>query len=286
MLLQILVSGLLLGGMYTIVASGFALINGVMKIFNFSHGALIMLGAYITFWSTVLLGINPLLTIPISMVILFIIGYSIQRCMINYIVRAPIFMTLILAFGLDMVIVNIALLLWTGDVRTTPVPFAGQSFSFLWASVSMTRLLAFCVSILSTLGLFLLMGKTKFGRAINAARMDIDAAKLVGVNIKHVYALTFGLGAMLAGIAGSLLSLVGSITPTMGTLFSAKAFAICILGGSGSMFGPLAGGLLMGLLETAGVAVFGSGYQEVVSFTVLIIVLVVRPRGIFGKEFY
>jgi branched-chain amino acid transport system permease protein len=285
-ILQILISGLLLGGMYSLIASGFSLINGVMKIFNFGHGALVMLGAYITYWATVLLGINPLLTIPVSMGIMFVLGYVIQRGMINFIVRAPLFMTLILTYGLDMLFVNLALLMWTGNVRTTPVPYAGRSLQFFGASIPLIRLLAFFVALVVTLGLHLLMRKTRFGRAINAARMDIDAAKLVGVKISGTYALTFALGSLLAGVAGSLLSLVGPITPSMGTLYSAKAFAICILGGSGSMLGPLAGGLLMGFFETAGVAVFGAGYQEVVSFMVLLLVLIVRPHGIFGKDYY
>lgn len=286
MVLQIIISGLLLGGMYSVIASGFSLVNGVMKIFNFSHGAMIMLGAYITFLTSTAFNINPFLTIPISMVILFVLGYCIQWYMINLIVRAPIYMTLILTFGLEMVIVNLALVFWTGNVRTTPVPLSGQSISFLGANIPLIRLIVFVFAIAITVGLSLLMSKSKFGRAINSARMDVDAAKLVGVKIAKTYALTYALGASLAGVAGSLLALLGPITPSMGSLYSIKAFAICILGGSGSMLGPLAGGVVMGLLETIGVAILGPGYQEVVSFFVLIIVLIIRPNGIFGKDYY
>ena len=286
MSLQIVISGLLLGGMYALIASGFSLINGVMKLFSFCHGALVMVGAFVSYWAVSLLGINPFLTIPISMAVMFVLGYLIQRGIINFVVRAPIFMTLILTFGLDMVLMNAALLLWTGNLRTMTVPLSGVSIQFLDARIPVIRLVAFGIAIAVTIGLYVLMSKTRFGRGINAARMDIDAAQLVGVKIPQVYAITFGLGTMLAGAAGSLLAMVGPISPSMGVLFSIKAFAICILGGSGSMWGPLVGGLLMGLLETTGVAIFGAGYQEAVSFFILLVVLIVRPRGIFGKEYF
>lgn len=218
---------------------------------------------------------------------MFILGYIIQSRLINYIVRAPLFMTLILTYGLNIVIVNLAVLLWTGNIRSTPaVPYSGQSLALFNANIPVIRLLAFCIAILVTIGLYLLMKKTRFGRGINAARMHLDAASLVGVKISRIYSLTFALGSLLAGVSGSLLALVGPITPAIGNVYSAKAFAICILGGSGSMLGPLAGGLLMGLFETAGVSIFGAGYQEVISFFVLLLVLVFRPHGIFGKEYY
>jgi len=286
MALQMLISGLLLGGMYALIASGFSIVNGVMKLFNFSHGAFVMLGAYVTFWSTVKLGINPILSIPISMILMFAIGYIVQKYIINLIVKAPTYMTLILTFGLNMLLVNIALVLWTGDVRSTPMPLAGMRLNLYGASIPVIRLIAFIISILVTIILNLMMGKTSFGRSINAARMDLDAAKLVGVNISNTYALTFGIGTALAGCAGSLIAMVGAISPSMASLYSIKAFAICILGGSGSMMGPLVGGIIIGLLETFGVAVLGAGYQEAVSFSVLLILLIFRPKGIFGKELY
>lgn len=286
MLLQVLISGLLLGGMYAVIATGFSLISGVMKILNFSHGALIMIGAYVTFWLTYGFGINPILTIPLSMIILFIIGYFVQKYLINYIVRAPIYMTLILTYGLEMVLINAAMIMWTGDLRTTVVPYAGQSISFMGARIPIVRLIVFIIALLITIFLYLMMGKTKLGRAINAARMDLDACKLVGINIPLIYAFTFGLGAAMAGAAGSLLAMLGPISPEMGVLFSSKAFAICILGGFGNMLGPLIGGLLMGVIEASGVMLLGAGYQDAIPFILLIFVLLIRPRGILGKEFY
>lgn len=286
MSLQAVISGLLLGGIYTLMASGFGLISGVMKIYNFSHGSLIMLGAFVTFWFTTAFGFDPLLTIPFSMIILFILGYFLQKYVLNLIVRAPTYMTLIFTFGLDMVIVNAALVLWTGNMRGVPVHYPFSSITLFGAAVPVIRLIAFGVAILVTVLLFVVMGKTHFGKAITAARMDLDAARLVGVNIPDTYAVTFGIGAALAGAAGSLISLLGPISPNLGVLFSTKAFAIYILGGTGSMLGPLVGGLLMGLIETVGVAYVGTGYKEAIPFALLIFVLVFRPRGILGKEFY
>jgi len=286
MSLQAVISGLLLGGIYALVASGFSLITGVMKILNFSHGALIMLGAYSTYWLTTLLGIDPLLTIPISMAIMFVIGFLLQKYLLNLIIRAPIYMTLIFTFGLDMVFVNFALVLWTGNMRAVPVPYAGANFAFLGATVPVIRLIAFIIALVVTALLYLGMEKTHFGKAITAARMDLDAAKLVGVNIPKTYAITFGIGAALAGAAGSLLSLLGPISPNLGVLYSGRAFAICILGGTGSMIGPLVGGLIMGLFETIGAGYIGAGLKDAIPFTLLILFLILRPRGLFGKEYF
>ena len=286
MSLQAVICGLLLGGIYALVASGFSLISGVMKILNFSHGALIMLGAYSTYWLTVTLGIDPLLTIPINMVIMYILGFLLQKFVINLIVRAPTYMTLIFTFGLDMILVNAAIVLWTGNMRTVPVPNAGANVTFLDAALPVTRLIAFIIALLVTVVLYILMSKTRFGKAITAARMDLDAAMLVGVNIPNTYANTFGIGAALAGVAGSLIAMLGPISPNLGALYSVRAFAICVLGGTGSMIGPLVGGLIMGILETIGTNFIGAGLKDAIPFAILVLILVIRPRGIFGKEFF
>ena len=286
MSLQAVISGLLLGGIYALVASGFAIISGVMKILNFSHGALMMLGAYSTYWLTITLGIDPLLTIPITMIIMYVFGFLLQKYVINFIVRAPTYMTLIFTYGLDMIIVNTVIVLWSGNMRTVPIPNAGANVSFLGAVIPVTRLITFGVAILVTVVLYLLMGKTRFGKAITAARMDLDAAMLVGVNIPTTYASTFGIGAALAGVAGSLIALLGPISPNLGALYSVKAFSICVLGGTGSMLGPLVGGMVMGILETLGANYIGAGLKDAIPFGILVLILIVRPRGIFGKEFF
>ncbi len=286
MSLQALISGLLLGGIYALVASGFSLISGVMKVLNFSHGALIMLGGYSTFWLTQKFGIDPFITLPITMVLLFILGFLVQKYLLNLIVRAPNYMTLIFTYGLDMILVNVAIFLWTGNIRTVQIAYAGANISILGASIPLIRLITFIIALLVTAALYFAMEKMRFGKAITAARMDLDAATLVGVNIPNTYAVTFGIGAALAGAAGALLSMLGPISPNMGALYSTRAFAIYILGGSGSMVGPLVGGLLMGVIETIGARYIGAGYKDAIPFILLLLVLIIRPRGIFGKEFY
>ncbi len=286
MLLQIIISGLLLGGVYAIVGLGFSIISGVMKILNFSHGALIMLGAYSTYWIHNITGIDPLLTLPLTIIILFIFGFITQKILINKIVKAPTFMTLILTFGLEMVLVNAAMVLWTPNLRSIIAPYTGLSINFGSAKVSVVRLIVFALAIIITIGLYFFMNKTKYGKAINATRMDIDAALLNGIDISWVYAFTFGIGAALAGAAGSLMAIILPFSPTLGSLFSTKAFAICILGGFGSMAGPLLGGILMGIMETAGVAFLGPGYQDAIPFGVMLLFLIFKPKGLLGKEYY
>lgn len=286
MLLQILISGLLLGGIYAIIGLGFSIISGVMKILNFSHGALIMFGAYCTFWINRIMGIDAFLTLPITMLIMFIVGMIIQKLFINRIVKAPTFMTLILTFGIDMVLVNIAMLLWTPNLRSITAPYTGMSVNVLSAKVSVVRLIVFALAILITVGLYLFMNRTLLGKAINATRMDIDAAKLNGIDTSRIYSLTYGIGAALAGAAGGLIAIIMPFAPTLGQLFSTKAFAICILGGFGNMAGPLVGGILMGLMETAGVSFIGAGYQDAIPFAVMLFILIFKPKGILGKEYY
>lgn len=286
MVQQMLISGILLGGVYCCIAVGFSVITGVLKIFNFAHGAFVMLGAYTTYVCFSVFKIDPFLSLPISMVVLFVIGYFFQRFLINRVIRAPLYMTLILTFGLDMVLVNSALLAWTGNLRAVVPSYASKTLAVAGVSIPVVRLASFFVGLLLTLLLYLLMNKTKVGKAINATRMDLDAAKLVGVDVTNIYAMTFGIGTAMAGAAGTLLSMLASISPTMGSMYSSKAFAICVLGGFGHMAGALLGSLVMGLLEMVGVALIGPGYQEATAFAVLVLVLIFRPKGLLGKEYF
>jgi branched-chain amino acid transport system permease protein len=283
---QMIVSGILLGGVYGCVATGFSLITGVLKIFNFAHGAFIMLGAYATWILFSIWSVDPFLALPATMLVLFVMGYLVQRFLINRVVRAPLYMTLILTFGLDMVFVNAATLAWSANLRSIKPAYSVARLTIGSVSIPYVRLAVFATALILTGLLYVLMNKTRVGKAINATRMDLDAAKLVGVDSAKVYAITFGLGTALAGAAGGLLSILSSISPTMGTMYSSKAFAICVLGGFGHMAGALVGGLLMGLFETLAAVVVGPGYQSAIAFAVLVLVLIIRPSGILGREYY
>jgi len=283
---QMLINSLLLGGIYACVAIGFSLVWGVMNILNVLHGTFLMLGGYITFWLFQLYGIDPFISMPLTMLIMFGVGYLTQYWVINLVIRAPLFITLILTFGLELVVVNMALYFWTGDYRVVQTAYAEFSFQVAGLVIPLIRLSLFFMGFLLTGLLFWFMAKTRTGRAIRATRMDLDGARLMGVNIGRIYAITFGLGAALAGAAGSLVSVGFSISPVMDLEFLAKSFVICIIGGLGNMMGALVGGLLLGLVENFGAYYFGPGYQNAIGFIIMVLVLFIRPEGLLGKAGY
>ncbi|MDP6085352.1 MAG: branched-chain amino acid ABC transporter permease [Nitrospinota bacterium] len=206
--------------------------------------------------------------------------------MINLVIRAPLFITLILTFGLELFVVNMALYFWTGDYRVVQTAYAEFSFRVGSLVIPLIRLSLFFMGFLLTGLLFWFMAKTRTGRAIRATRMDLDGARLMGVNIGRIYAITFGLGAALAGAAGSLVSVGFSISPVMDLEFLAKSFVICIIGGLGNMMGALVGGLVLGLVENFGAYYFGPGYQNAIGFIIMVLVLFIRPEGLLGKAGY
>lgn len=283
---QSLLNGLLLGGVYACVGLGFSLVWGVTNVINLAHGALIMLGAYVTFWSYRGLGLDPFLSLPLAMLAMGLLGYAIQRYLVNLVVKSGVFMTLILTFGLQLILIDSALFLFSGDYRAVTPSYGGAGFELGGVVVPYVRLAIFLISLLLTYALHLFMTRTRTGNAIRATALNKDAAQLVGVDIGRIYAVTFALGAALAGAAGSLLSTLYTITPVMGQPLLGKAFVIACLGGLGTMWGSLVGGLILGIAETAGAATIGPAYQQALSFGLLVLILAVRPEGIVGKKFF
>jgi branched-chain amino acid transport system permease protein len=286
MIYQIISNGLLLGGLFAIVAMGFSIVWGVMNLVNLAHGAFIMLGAYITFWLFELWGIDPFLSIPISMALLFCVAYLIQRHVINLVVRAQVLMILILTFGLEILIMNLSTVAWTGNYRSVTTSYSGANIEIGPLIIPSVRLAIFFISLIITAGLYFFISKTKTGNAIKATSLDKEAAKLVGVDIGKTYAITFAIGGALAGAAGSLLAIISAISPYMGGPYTLKAFVICVLGGLGSIIGLIIGGIVLGLAESVGTIVLGPGYADAISFVILVIILVIRPEGILGKKFF
>jgi branched-chain amino acid transport system permease protein len=283
---QVLVNGLLLGGIYAAVGVGFSLTWGVLNIINIAHGAMVMLGAYITFLLFSSFGVDPFLSIPASMLVLFLLGYVLQRVLINRVIPHGVFMTLVLTFGLSLFLIDLALLLFSSDYRSVTPSYAGSGLSLGGVIVPYQRLGAFLVSILIVALLNVYLGRSKTGRAIRATALNRQAAQLVGVDIARIYAVTFGIGAALAGAAGSLLAVTITITPFMGNVFIGKAFVIATLGGLGTVQGALIGGLVLGLAESLGAALIGPSYQQAIGFGILLLVLILRPEGIMGKQFF
>jgi branched-chain amino acid transport system permease protein len=283
MLLQILVNGILMGGLYALMAIGMSLIWGVMNIINIAHGSFIMLGAFTTYWLFAILGMDPFVSLVFSMAILFALGYGVQRYLINYVIRASAFITLILAFGIEIFINNAALVSWTADIRKVQVAYGAANFSLgNMVTIPTIRVVAFLLVIVISILFFFILNRTSLGRSIRATSQDLDAARLVGVDVAKTYAITFGLGVGAAGAAGTLWSILFPISPMMGGELTLKSFVVVIIGGLGSMLGPIIGGLALGITEAFGTNWFGSTYGNLISFTILVLVLIVRPKGILG----
>jgi branched-chain amino acid transport system permease protein len=283
MLLQIVLNGILKGGLYALMAIGMSLIWGVMDIINIAHGSFIMLGAFTTYWLFALFGVDPFVSLIFSIALLFMLGYGVQRYLINYIIRASAFITLILAFGIEIFINNLALVSWTADVRKVEVAYGAANFSLgNVITIPTVRLMAFLLVILISLILFYILNRTNLGRSIRATSQDLDAARLTGVDVARTYAVTFGMGVGAAGAAGTLWSILFPISPMMGGILTLKSFVVVIIGGLGNMLGPIIGGLALGVAEALGTTWFGSTYENLISFTILVLVLILRPKGILG----
>jgi len=282
-ILQFLIDGLLLGGVYAAVAVGFALVFGIMNVINLAHGALIMLGAYVTFWLWKLVGIDPFLSIPISMVCIFCLGWLIQRFLINYVIRAPMLITFLMTFGLELLIVDLALNFFSADNRSVTTPLSGAPIQFAGITLPVVHFITLGIALLLTglLGLFL--ARTRTGNAIRATSMDLDAARLVGIKIGQVYALTFAIGGAAAGAAGSLIILNYSMNPGGGEFYTLIGFVVCVLGGLGSISGALVGGLIFGIVQSMSQAFIGPAFQNAIAFGLLVVILLLRPSGILGK---
>jgi len=282
---QIAINALLLSGILALVALGFSLVWGIMNIVNLSHGAFIVLGAYLTFWMYTLWKIDPFVSIPISMAVMFGLGYLIQRSLINQVIRAPLLATFLLTFGLEILIVNLINYFFKADTRSVQPAYSGTGFTLGPVRVPYIRLGALFVSLALVLALGAFLNRSRLGRAIRATGMDLDAARLSGVKVATIYGLTFAIGAALAGAAGSLLSTQVAFDPNLGGPYTQRAFVICVLGGLGNVVNVLIGAAVYAVIEV----VVGSrlpALSQAVTFGILVLLLIVRPQGIAGKGFY
>jgi branched-chain amino acid transport system permease protein len=283
LLAQVLLNGVLLGGLYAVMALGLALVWGVLNIVNLAHGAFIMLGAYASWYLYTGAHIDPFLGLPITAVVMFVLGYALQRGLLNMVVRAPMFNTLLITFGLEVVLTYLAQLAFSADFRTINPPYAGNSFQIGPVTLPLARVLAFGVAIVLTLAMWLFLLHTRLGRAIRATAQNLVAARLYGVEPRHLYAVTFGLGIALAGAAGGLYGTVSQINPYIGATLTAKSFAISIIGGLDNPLGVIVGGLFLGIVESLTALYIGPTFSDVASFGILLLVLIVRPSGLLGK---
>ena len=281
--LQILVNGVLQGGTLAVVALGFSLVWGIMNIINLAHGAYVMMGAYISYELFTYLHVDPFLSVPLAFVAMFAFGFVVQKYVINFVVRAPILTTFLLTFGLSLLLVNVALLVFHGDSKSVTPAYAGSNFSIGPVVVPWTKFWTLVVALGVTGVTQLWLSRSRTGRAIRATALDIGAAQLSGVRVATIYAIVYGLGAGLAGVAGVLVGLNQGLNPSMGDPYIIDAFVVCVLGGLGSVQGALVGGLVFGIVEALGSQFIGTGLQDAVALGVLLIVLIVRPTGIMGR---
>ena len=283
-LAQTVVNGLMFGGILCIVAIGFSLVWGIMHVVNLAHGAFIMLGAYVTFFCYTVLGIDPFISIPISMAVLFALGWLCERYIIHWVIRGPQLARFFITFGLALLIENLATNFFTGDIRAVNPSYGSGGFDLGGVRVPIVKLAALGLSIALALAFNAFLTRTKTGNSIRATGMDLDAARLTGVRVASMYAVTFAISTALAGAAGSLISMTASFTPDIGPRYTVYAFLVSVLGGLGSVPAVIAGGLLLGLVR-AFAGLLSPGLSDAIAFVLLVLLLFVRPQGLFGKAF-
>jgi len=277
---QVVVSGILAGGLYAMVALGLALIYGVMRVINIAHGPLLMLGAYTTYFLFSAGGVNPFLTVPLSMAALFVVGVVLQRALVFRVVDAPELSSLLLTFGISIAIVNMAQLLFTSDLRA--VEYLTGSWVVGRLAFSKSRVVAFIFAAAVTALAFVFLRSTRLGKAIRATSQSREVAMVCGIDVRRIHLLTFGLASALAAAGGSLLAVIVAIQPEMGGVWTFKSFLVIVLGGAGNYPGALLGGLLLGLVEQLASLFLTTQLSEVVAYVLLVLVLLVRPTGLLG----
>lgn len=282
--LQILVNGLLLGGIYAVVALGLSLVFGIMDIVNLAHGHMLMIGAYVAILLFTTLGLTPLLGMFAAMGLLFVVGILLQRFLLQYLDETVIEQPIIALFGLALVIQSLGRILIGGNARSTEIGIPGVNVRVADIVLSFPRVATFVLSVLLIFATWLVLQYTDTGRAIRATAQNRNAARYVGINTDRVYLLTLGIGTALAGAAGALLSMLFPITPFVGWSYLLKAFAVVVVGGIGSIPGTLIGGLVIGVSENIGSLYLGGGFRDIIAFSIFLLVLLVKPKGLFGSD--
>jgi len=282
--LQTLVNGIVLGALYACLAVGFSLVWGVLNIVNMLHGSLIVLGGYLTFFAWHSYGISPFLALPAVGLLLFVIGYATQLLVINRVISAPVLTTLTLTFGLDLILYNFMTVYYTATPRRVTLDLGVVEIGSIVMPVD--RLLGTALALLLTGLLYLVMRRSRIGRAIVAVRMDSAAAALMGIRVNSIYAITFGIGALMAGVTGVIFAMVYPVTTNLAGTYLGKAFVVCVIGGLGSVPGALVGGIVLGVIESFSGQFFGPQHALTVGFVLMLVLLVVKPTGLTGIKGY
>jgi branched-chain amino acid transport system permease protein len=278
---ELLVAGVLLGGLYALMACGLNLVFGVMKVINFAHGDLMAVGALTTVSLVAGLKFPYFVALIVVPLLCAVIGLAMQWLVIRRISDAPMIMSLLATFALSTIVVNIAILTWGGGPRGLPGVLSG-SFSMLGQDIPLSRLVSFAVAMGTTLAVWWFLQSTRMGKAIRSVSQAPELAIISGISIEKVRYITFALGAAMAGLAGALLAPTFASDPQLGARFGIKAFAVIIVGGMGSYPGAMLAALFMGILEVFAGYAYGQVLGSATVFLAMLVVLVVRPRGLFG----
>lgn len=285
---QNLAFGLLVGALYGLASVGLSLVFGVTKFLNVAHGELMMFGGYASFWLFSLLGIDPFVSLPLTIIFLLLLGLVFYILLFARMVKlteeVKIKNTMLVGFGLSLVLQNLALRMWTADDRGITTAYSSSVITALDVRLPIVRLASLLISLVCLVALQLFLRRTYTGKAIRATVENWEAASLMGINTHRVYLLSFLLGAALAGVAGALVSVSYSIEPSMGMHWTLKALIVMVLGGLGSFIGTFAGGIILGLTESVTAMFISGNYRQVVGLLLFLLVMIFRPQGLFGAK--
>ncbi len=282
MLGQVLISGILVGGIYALISMGLSLIFGVTRIVNFAHGEYVMLSMYGAFVLSQHYGLDPYVSVIPIAVLAFFAGALTQRVIIQSLLNASHASQIFVTMGLSITLMNVALMVWGADFQSVRTPYEAAVVNMGPWSVGVPRLVTFLVAVAMMAGLLLFLRKTYLGKAITAVSQDRMAAHLMGIDVNRVYVVAFGIGIACVGVAGAVLMPIYSVFPTVGAYFGLTAYVVVVLGGFGSMPGAMVGGLIIGVVEALSGYYISPGLKEAVYLLIFIVVLVIRPSGLFG----
>jgi branched-chain amino acid transport system permease protein len=287
MFLSVTLNGLMIGGLYVLMGTGFSLQWGISGIINLSFGSMTVLAAYLAFMFFSLLGLQPLITaIPIAGLI-FLLGLAVYHFLLRPTIRrAPLFVTLIMTFAVGMVIENFMLIAWGADYRMVTSPYSGLSVQLLNTNLPFVKIIVFFVSLICVYAVHLFMSKTKTGKAIQASCLNPQGAEVIGIEVPKMYGINFGLGAAIGALAGVMVTNLTAFSVVLSGTLLGKVFIIAVLGGLGNILGAAVGGLTLGLVESYAAVTIGPEFNEAIGLVVMILVLVLRPRGLIGRKYW
>lgn len=284
LVLQLIISGLLKGSIYALAAIGMTLIFGVMNIINFAHGALMMMAMYISYWLFALIGMDPYLSLVVSVPSLFVFGALLEKYVIHRSLDAPEINQFLLTMGILLFLENAALFIFSPDFRAIRVEYQGATASMGEIIVGLNPLAAGIISSVITVALYFFMKRTDLGRALRAVTANKEAARLMGINLNYIYLIAFGMGSACVGAAGTIISPMYYIFPHVGNIFLLISFVIVVLGGQGNFIGAFVGGLIVGVVESLSVIIVPGSTKDAIVFSIFILVLLFKPSGLFGKR--